>query len=263
MERDQLRETFFNGVLGRIARGVASLLAGLGGTYASDNSIRLNNGPYASDNRIPLNNGPYASDNRIPLNNGTYASDNRIPGPRNIKVNNGKGWTKKWDASEIKTKSVFKKNEIKTTTFDGHVMKTLWSKLFPDKYRHISNKWTRMRETLHSYCKIYMDSRVDLQTITREKVPSQRESVPYWEFLKLPFIIPPEDDRWNKNSIVKEPNPFVMYLFWHAIKISEKKDRKKKVRFTIDVDGTKYKFGDDDKNATEYYMKYDDQIHKK
>jgi len=248
MERDQLRETFFNGVLGRIACGAASLLAGLSGTSTADHS---NNDSRHQEVIIG------------------------IPGPRNIKVNNGKGWTKKWDASEIKTKSVFKKKkEIKTTTFDGkkgknfdgYVMKNLWSKLLKDPPQD-SSMWTMMRKELHSTCRSYMLSWWDSQTITSEKVPSEEKQVTFWEFQQLPFIIPPEDDRWKNNSIVKEPNPYVMYLFWHAIyeekRISGKQDRKKKVRFTIDVDGTKYKFGDDDKNATEYYMKYDDQIHKK
>jgi len=67
------------------------------------------------------------------------------------------------------------------------------------------------------------------------------------------------ETRWT-SKIFENPHPSNIYLFWKYIE--ERRDKKclEKVDFIIVVNGKEYKFGDDDKNSTQYTINYDKKM---
>jgi len=235
MERDQLREISSNGVLGRIARGVATST----GVVSGANSDLIQQISTSEPDNMDFH----------------PVEINTIPGQRNINANNGEGRKQKTKKSKL--------------LFDGAVMKTLCEELWPSIFRDQVNFYDEnMRKHLHLMCKRYMDPKIwgnlayvaivkeDPYKEEDDEYPEPKEFIKELESIS-PFIIPPDDPRWETNSFVENPTPFVMYLFYQFIEWFHYSDREIFVRFTIDVDGTEYTFGDWHENNREYYMKYD------
>jgi len=245
MERDQLREISSNGVLGRIARGVATST----GVVSGANSDLIQQISTSEPDNMDFH----------------PVEINTIPGQQNINANNGEGRKQKTKQEKI--------------IFDGDVMWTLWKKPpsgdnsgMPEELCEEDAK--KMRKILHKVCRS-MDTpkgrkrlpRVDIVKKDPNNIDNQYLS--HEEFLKQlesisPFTISPDDAQWKTYSFVKNPNPFVMYLFCYTFNMLERPDQKK-VRFAIYAGSTKYMFGDVDseKFTTEYHMNYGGAIRRK
>jgi len=225
MERNQLRDYSFNGVLRRIARGVATFVAGLSGA----DSPQIPPTEYHGNMVLPCH----------PIENIT------IPGALDS------AYVK---TSEIEAETIAKKKKTNWLIFtsffiwcvcsfgayfkyanrkvlnDGKVMKTLWKELFPDEALKCKNQG-------------------DIESYIKNELKQFGIKGKYKVLDKVNL-------EWFETETLENPTPYIVWVFWKYIENNRDKDSLKKVKFIIDVYGKEFKYGDDDKNATKYYLKW-------
>merc|ERR1711967_150185 len=143
--------------------------------------------------------------------------------------------------------SGIKRNKEKgndTKSFEGEVMKTLWKKLHLSKVSDYDIEGINFIETFITR---------KLGRFYRGLDEQDQKEISQYGGSEI------RETRWT-SKIFESPHPSNTYLFWKYIKKHRDKKCLEKVDFIIVVNGKEYKFGDDDKNSTQYTINYDKKM---
>jgi len=242
MERNQLRDYSFNGVLRRIARGVATFVAGLSGA----DSPQIPPTEYHGNMVLPCH--PIENITIPGALDSAYVKTSEIEAETIAKKKKTNWliftsffiWCVCSYGAYYKYANRIGKDKVKTDVplqdkvlLDGEVMKTLWKELFPDDA-------------------LKCERQGDIESYIKNELEQFSRSAGVYGIKA--------HDEWLKTKTLENPNPFVVKLFWKYIEKHREEGCLKKVDFIIYRYGEEYKYGDEDENATKYYIKWVDEV---